>query len=126
MIQIVLCIYVRFENKFHIYLRSHDIIEGKRTLIFVLKEQFNAHSGNAITQMMANRNHSRMEMEQASNLFDAVAIRDHELLITEFIKCSRNALVTYHSLKKNWQCEMMQGEQNSERKSWYTYTSFLL
>jgi hypothetical protein len=74
---------------------------------------------------MSNRYDSRVEMEQPSNLFDAVATRDHEFLITEFIKCSRNALVAYLPLKKNWQCELFQGEQNSERIFRYTYTLFL-
>jgi len=51
-----------------------------------------------------------METERAYTVFDAVAARDLEGIITEYIKNARNTIVSYLSLRKRWRCELKQGE----------------
>jgi hypothetical protein len=50
-----------------------------------------------------------MNAEQPYTVFDAVAARDFEGIITEYIKNSRSTIITYLSLQKRWRSEVKQG-----------------
>jgi hypothetical protein len=59
---------------------------------------------------MLNEYQQRMEVGRPYTVFDAVAARDLEGIITEYIKNARNTIVSYLSLRKRWRCELKQGE----------------
>ena len=59
---------------------------------------------------MLNEYQQRMEAGRPYTVFDAVAARDLEGIITEYIKNARNTIVSYLSLRKRWRCELRQGE----------------
>lgn len=48
-------------------------------------------------------------------MFDAVASRDLEGIIVEYIQNARNTIVSYLSLKKRWRCEQTQGKNGHFR-----------
>lgn len=47
-----------------------------------------------------------------TTVFDAVASRDLEGIIVEYIQNARNTIVSYLAMKKRWRCEQTQGERH--------------
>jgi hypothetical protein len=52
----------------------------------------------------------RTDATSTTTVFDAVASRDLEGIIVEYIQNARDTIVSYLSMKKRWRCEQTQGE----------------